>query len=85
MLQLLRLHQLLRKVLRIPAAKRIDDLLDEMTQSRTHMCAVADDSGQVIGIITVEDILEELVGEIMDEDDVGQVDVTEPVTGGERE
>lgn len=78
-----RLHQLLRKALRIPGTKRIDDLLDEMTQSRTHMCAVADDSGRVIGIITVEDILEELVGEIMDEDDVGQIETTETAEGGE--
>ena len=77
-----RLHQLLRKALRIPGTKRIDDLLDEMTQSRTHMCAVADDSGRVIGIITVEDILEELVGEIMDEDDVGQIETTETAEGG---
>ena len=79
-----RLHQLLRKALRIPGTKRIDDLLDEMTQSRTHMCAVADDSGRVIGIITVEDILEELVGEIMDEDDVGQVEITGTALGGEQ-
>ena len=62
----------------------IDDLLDEMTQSRTHMCAVSDDAGRVIGIITVEDILEELVGEIMDEDDVGQVDSADNAAGGER-
>lgn len=79
-----RLHQLTRKTVRVQGSKLIDDLLDEMTQSRTHMCAVADDAGRVIGIITVEDILEELVGEIMDEDDVGQVDTTDPMTGGER-
>ena len=79
-----RLHQLLRKALRVPGTKRIDDLLDEMTQSRTHMCAVADDSGHVLGIITVEDILEELVGEIMDEDDVGQPDAIESALGGEK-
>ena len=79
-----RLHQLTRKTVRVSGSKLIDDLLDEMTQSRTHMCAVADDAGRVIGIITVEDILEELVGEIMDEDDVGQVDNADNVTGGER-
>lgn len=79
----LRLHQLTRKTVRVQGSKLIDDLLDEMTQSRTHMCAVADDAGRVIGIITVEDILEELVGEIMDEDDVGQVDTTDALTGGE--
>lgn len=79
-----RLHQLTRKTVRVQGSKLIDDLLDEMTQSRTHMCAVADDAGRVIGIITVEDILEELVGEIMDEDDVGQIDTTNPAAGGER-
>ena len=76
-----RLHQLIRKTVRVSGSKLIDDLLDEMTQSRTHMCAVADDAGRVIGIITVEDILEELVGEIMDEDDVGSPDTA---IGGER-
>ena len=79
-----RLHQLTRKTVRVSGSKLIDDLLDEMTQSRTHMCAVADDAGRVIGIITVEDILEELVGEIMDEDDVGQIDNGETQMGGER-
>ena len=80
-----RLHQLIRKTVRVPDSKLIDDLLDEMTQSRTHMCAVADDAGRVVGIITVEDILEELVGEIMDEDDVGQIGSGDAVMGGERE
>ena len=79
-----RLHQLTRKTVRVQGSKLIDDLLDEMTQSRTHMCAVADDAGRVIGIITVEDILEELVGEIMDEDDIGPVDAADTMTGGER-
>ena len=79
-----RLHQLIRKTVRVSDAKLIDDLLDEMTQSRTHMCAVSDDAGRVVGIITVEDILEELVGEIMDEDDVGQVDAPMANEGGER-
>ena len=79
-----RLHQLIRKTVRVPDTKLIDDLLDEMTQSRTHMCAVADNAGRVIGIITVEDILEELVGEIMDEDDVGQVGMADDAEGGER-
>ncbi len=77
-----RLHQLTRKTVRVPDSKLIDDLLDEMTQSRTHMCAVADDAGRVVGIITVEDILEELVGEIMDEDDIGQIS-GDAVIGGE--
>ena len=74
---------LYRRMAAIRTQEDADDLLDEMTQSRTHMCAVADDAGRVIGIITVEDILEELVGEIMDEDDVGQVDTTDALTEGE--
>lgn len=78
------LHELLRESVRVPGTKRIDDLLDEMTQSRTHMCAVSDEKGRVTGIITVEDILEELVGEIMDEDDVGQIEIPEFGMGGER-
>lgn len=58
-----------KKAMTTPASKRIDDLFDEMTQSRTHMCMVTDERGKKIGIVTMEDILEELVGEILDEDD----------------
>ena len=50
--------------------KRIDDLLDEMSAQRLHMAVVRDDFGGTMGIVTVEDILEELVGEIWDETDV---------------
>lgn len=49
----------------------IDDLLPEMSSNKTHMAVVLDSGGNTVGIITVEDILEELVGEIYDEDDVG--------------
>ncbi|HHY51703.1 MAG TPA: HlyC/CorC family transporter [Clostridiales bacterium] len=49
--------------------KRIDDLLDEMSAQRLHMAVVRDDFGGTMGIVTVEDILEELVGEIWDETD----------------
>lgn len=49
----------------------IDDLLLEMSSNKTHMAVVTNSTGENIGIITMEDILEELVGEIYDEDDVG--------------
>ncbi|MBQ9832530.1 MAG: HlyC/CorC family transporter [Clostridia bacterium] len=49
----------------------INDLLPEMSSNKTHMSIVLDNSGKTIGIITMEDILEELVGEIYDEDDIG--------------
>lgn len=48
----------------------VDDLLKEMSGKKLHMYIVADNSQKTLGIVTVEDILEELVGEIWDEDDV---------------
>ena len=54
---------------------KIDELLPEMTKRRQNMAVVTDNFGGTLGIVTVEDILEELVGEIWDEDDV----VDEPV------
>lgn len=47
----------------------IDDLMAAMNQSKTHMVAVLDSEGETLGVITMEDILEELVGEIYDEQD----------------
>ena len=49
----------------------IDDQLAGMSKAKTHIAVVKDNDGKVLGILTVEDILEELVGEIYDEDDVG--------------
>ena len=48
----------------------IDDLLEDMSASKTTMAIVRDDEGNTVGLVTVEDFLEELVGEIYDEDDV---------------
>ena len=47
----------------------VDDLLPHMSKTKTHIAIVNDADGKAIGIITVEDILEELVGEIYDESD----------------
>lgn len=52
----------------------IDDQLAGMSASKTHIAIVRDDNGKSVGILTVEDILEELVGEIYDEDDKGGED-----------
>ena len=53
----------------LPRKRRIDDALSEMSGRKQHIAVVRDDFGGVLGIVTVEDILEELVGEIWDEDD----------------
>lgn len=59
----------MHKVLLVPENILIDDLFDQMTQSRTHMCIVTDENEKTTGVVTMEDIMEELVGEIFDEQD----------------
>ena len=53
----------------VPKSKPVNELFDEMTRSRVHLALVTDDYGGTLGLITLEDILEALVGEIWDEDD----------------
>lgn len=59
----------MRPVVFVPEVKAIADLLAEMRASRTHMTMVVDEFGDIAGLVTIEDILEELVGEIADETD----------------
>ena len=61
---------------------KIDDLLTDMRQHKHHMALVRDEKKQVVGLVTIEDILEELVGEIFDEEDV--VDQDFQTLGGNR-
>ncbi|MHB8447627.1 MAG: HlyC/CorC family transporter, partial [Rudaea sp.] len=60
---------LLRPVAMIPESKRLDILLKEFRLSRNHMAIVVDEYGGVSGLVTIEDVLEEIVGEIDDEHD----------------
>lgn len=63
------LRDLLRPAVIIPESKRVDALLKEFRQKRYHMAIVVDEYGGVSGLITIEDILEQIVGEIEDEHD----------------
>lgn len=59
--------KLMRKVPFVPEAKRISDLLQELREQKVHVAIVLDEYGGTAGLITIEDILEEIVGEIRDE------------------
>ncbi|MBI4271665.1 MAG: HlyC/CorC family transporter [Candidatus Rokubacteria bacterium] len=63
------LDELKRVPYYVPETKRIDDLLREMQRARTHMAVVVDEYGGSTGVVTLEDVLEEIVGEIQDEHD----------------
>jgi CBS domain containing-hemolysin-like protein len=64
-----RIESLARPVLYVPDTKPIDDLLKEMQAQRTHVAIVVDEFGGTSGMVTIEDIVEEIVGEITDEYD----------------
>ena len=62
-------RELMRQPLIIPESKRIDDLLREMQKDRVHLAVVVDEYGGATGIVTLEDVVEQIVGEIEDEHD----------------
>ncbi len=63
------LRDLLRPCFFVPESKRVDEMLTEFQQRRVHLAVVVDEYGGVAGIVTIEDLLEEIVGEIEDEFD----------------
>jgi gliding motility-associated protein GldE len=65
-------HQLIRPPYFVPETKQIEDLLKEFQQKRIHFAVVVDEFGGTSGIITLEDIMEEVIGEIKDEFDVDE-------------
>ncbi len=76
------LEQMLRPVYFTPESKRVIELLQELQKQRIHMCIVVDEYGGTAGLITIEDILEEIVGDIQDEYDAEEPEVM-PLTGEE--
>jgi magnesium and cobalt transporter len=64
------IRDLLRPTVVVPESKRLNVLLREFRQNRNHMAIVIDEYGGVAGLVTIEDVLEEIVGEIEDETDV---------------
>lgn len=63
-------QKLVREPMFVPETKKIDDLLKEIQESRKHLAIVVDEYGGTSGVVTLEDILEEVVGDINDEFDV---------------
>jgi putative hemolysin len=66
------LEGIIRPPFYVPEAKKVNELLKEMQRQRIHMALVVDEYGGISGLATTEDLLEELVGEIEDEHDVGE-------------
>ena len=66
------LRVLMRPTVVVPESKRLNVLLREFRQNRNHMAIVIDEYGGVAGLVTIEDVLEEIVGEIEDETDTAE-------------
>jgi putative hemolysin len=79
--QTLRLSQLLRKPVFIPDTAKLDSSIRMLQNAQTHMGVVVDEHGGVEGIVTIEDLIEQIVGEIQDEHDV-EVDFMVPHSDG---
>jgi CBS domain containing-hemolysin-like protein len=71
-----------RPLIRCSASLEVDELLRDMQIQRSHMTAVEDAQGAVIGIVTMEDVLEEIVGEIQDEYDDDEVELIREINPG---
>jgi CBS domain containing-hemolysin-like protein len=69
------IRKLLRKPFFVPLSKHIDELLRELRRRRVHIAVVVDEYGGVSGIVCMEDIIEEIIGDIQDEFDNEQEDV----------
>ena len=71
------IHEIARKPFFVPVSKHIDDLLRELKRKKVHIAVVVDEYGGVSGIVSMEDIIEEIIGDIQDEFDHETEDVLE--------
>ena len=69
------LAEMLREANVVPETKKADSLLEEFKRDRSHLAVVIDEYGTISGLVTIEDILEELVGEIEDEHDIDEEEI----------
>ena len=76
-----RVESVMRPVLYVPDSKPVDELLREMQAKRKHVAVVVDEYGGTAGLLTMEDLLEEIVGEITDEYDEAEMAPIEPLEG----
>jgi CBS domain containing-hemolysin-like protein len=77
-----RVESLMRPAFFVPDSRPADELLKDMQARRTHIAIVVDEYGGVAGLVTIEDILEEIVGEIADEYDVDERPAVESLPDG---
>ena len=82
----LNLRTLLRPAVFVPESKRLNELLRDFRSNRNHLAIVIDEFGKAAGLITIEDVLEEIVGEIEDEfdDDDGESSIFTLADGSQR-
>lgn len=66
------LRQMMRKPIYVPETKSLSDLVDEFRENNTHMAVVVDEHGTTAGVVTLEDVLEQVFGEIEDEHDISR-------------
>ena len=77
-----KIDELLRPAVFIPESKRLDTLLAEFRESHNHMAIVVDEYGGIAGLATIEDVLEQIVGDIDDEHDPEEAAFIQPQDGG---
>ncbi len=74
------IRELLRPAYFVPASKKVNSLFREMQLQRNHLAIVVDEYGGIAGLVTIEDILEEIVGEIQDEYDINEEAHWQPIS-----